>query len=163
MELLKPVQALRRTYRNLKTGQEITVSVIACGQTRDLIGHEPGICFVGQGWKKSRQLNAEWQTDRGQVNGRYYRFRVHRGGVSATNTVTSVLVVPGGESTGDTRDVAEAASDFRKNPFGALAIQMQSTSSFDDTVWQSVSSQFLKMLQPAMLSYHSCLQEGEAE
>ena len=149
--LLKPIVALRRHYKHLKSDRTVTVAAFASQHARDLIGHEPGICMSGQGWTKQRQVDVEWSNLEYPVYGRDYEFEgpVHSG----LKRVASVLMVPTGKSSGDPVLVADAASDFRLGPYGALLVQFSTDGTVGDEQWQKTTTPFVEAMGDTFNEY----------
>ena len=140
-KLLRPNAAIRRHYRNLEDSAQVTVAIFASSHARDLIGHEPGICLTGQGWEQISARPMVWEVADRQILGRLYEFR--HPVADQVRKVASILLVPTGESSGDPSLVAEAASDFRIEPFGAVAIQLGTFQELSAEEWESTTSLLL--------------------
>jgi len=151
IELLKPNAAIRRFYRNLEQEQQMMLAMFASTHARDLIGHEPGICFTGQGWIEQSQRDVVWEVDGTQIHGRDYVFQHPTGAVN--RRVVSILVTPTGATSGDPRLVAEAASDFRLEPFGALAISLSTDHQPSDEEWQQTTGLFVQQMKEIFATY----------
>ena len=149
-DLLKPLVALRRDYTNVETNQQITLTTIAVTKLRDLVGHEPCICFVGQGWElldsKPFHIGVEDQT----ISGIDYQFEFSDPSGDVAMRAAHVMIIPGGESTGDMHKVAEAASDVRIEPFGAVTIQLTTRDQFDDQQWLEATREILQLHAPVV-------------
>ncbi len=150
IRMLKPMVSFRRHYRNLESEQEITLLAVASRHARDLIGHEPGICFVGQGWTVTKQQPLQWRVDQQIIHGREYQFTA----TGAAKHVASILMTADGKTSGDARLVADAASDFRLEPFGAAMIQILADSNYESTEWQKITTEFVQAFRPTFHSYH---------
>lgn len=155
IRLLKPNSAFRRVYRNLETGQEITVFTVACRHARDLVGHEPGICYVGQGWKILDQRPLTLDVHGIPVSGRGYRFQSQGMNRNRQTTVLSILVTPSGQTTGDTKILARKASDFRLEQYGAAAIQFAAPSIYDPKQLQESSRDILAAFLPLIHQFQA--------
>ncbi len=154
LKLLKPIASFRRTYRNLNNENVVTLVAIASGHTRDLIGHEPGICFVGQGWQKVTQQSRVWQFENRQVVGTNYQFRFSNSQTDAGRRVVSILITPDGATTGDPYHVAKVASDFRLEPFGAAAIQLHcDDEEIDEERWNEISQDFVNEFEELFVAF----------
>lgn len=151
IELLKPNAAIRRSYRNLELEKQVSLAMFASTHARDLIGHEPGICFTGQGWLEQSQNDLVWEVGGRPIHGRDYVFQHPTGLVN--RRVVSILVVPRGTTSGDPRLVAEAASDFRREPFGALAISLSTDQQPSDEEWHQTTSLFVQEMKEIFATY----------
>ncbi|MEM7317347.1 MAG: hypothetical protein AAF497_29835, partial [Planctomycetota bacterium] len=144
----KPIASFRRTYYNVKSGDVVTMVAIATSHSRDLIGHEPGICYIGQGWCQLGCESYEWQLNDGSVNGFNYRFAFPDPTSVNQKVVSSILIVPTIPTTGDMHLLSQTASDLRLEPFGAVAIQLSSGDMHDVESWRKVTSNFVSQLTP---------------
>ena len=179
VDLLKPNAAFRRVYQNMKTSDQITIFAIACRHTRDLVGHEPGICYVAQGWEKSTHETACWETDEEQLCGSQYEFEWTKSDQVPKTQVLCILVAPDGTTTGKSSKLAEFASDYRLERFGAASIQISTHSKLTNEEWHQVTQDFVhafttvihtfkdsrrsfrrnSLLPPALFSYFSFFTE----
>lgn len=50
IKILKPNVLMQRRFVNPATGQTFSVLLVHCGDTRDMQGHYPPVCYKGQGW-----------------------------------------------------------------------------------------------------------------
>ena len=154
VELLKPFAAFRRVYNHLETDQKLTLFTVASKHARDLVGHEPGICFVGQGWEKKHESKITWTFDDLVINGQEYEF-LPPDGISKSMRVFSILVTPTGATTGNTAELAYAASDCRLERFGALAVQILHSSDVTREQWRETATDFVAAFVPVIRQYQA--------
>lgn len=147
VELLKPYAGFRRHYSQLDSDIRLTLLVLACPHARDLVGHEPGICFVGQGWEIRQSDAAEFLIDRHAIGGKNYRFRFPAS-QNVEHQVLSILVTPGQAPTGNVEDVAAAAADFQRGAFGAAQIVLLADQYVEPLEWHEIANSFLSELVP---------------
>lgn len=153
--LLNPLASVRRWYRDPETGHRVMLVAVACSQARDLIGHHPGICLPSQGWQPLAEDPCEWPFEGETIVGRSYSFqRSSRTGYVRTR-VTSVLVTSGRFPGGDPQEIDDAASDCRRNLWGAMTIQLQTLDSIDAEQWRVTSEKFIRRFMPALRAYRS--------
>jgi exosortase/archaeosortase family protein len=162
IKLLKPIASFRRKYHNVVTGDIISMVAIATSHGRDLIGHEPGICFVGQGWCKISQQPTHWTSESSLVNGVNYRFAFPEPSSANQIVVSSILIVPDVPTTGNMHQLSQAASDIRTEPFGAVAIQLSSNNAYDEADWHRLTSDFVKHLQPLVCRFDNPRSQSDA-
>ena len=147
--LLQPLAAFRRSYTHMDSGRYVTTTAFITPTARHLVGHEPGICLSGQGWEVVRQQEREWAFEYGRVRGRNYVFRSqadHR----LHKQVASILVLPGGRTSGAMESVASVAADYRLNPYGAAALQVSSDHLYDDSEWRTITRDFVRAFAPVI-------------
>lgn len=152
LRLLKPVAAFRRDYAHIETKEKISVVAVFTGSARDLVGHEPGICFSGQGWEVVSQSPIEWNVNGALIRGRAYEFRSGRER-SVRKQVVSILVVAGQQSSGDISTVAKAAADFRLAPYGACSLQISSNQVHSDSEWRRMTQPFVREIRPVVNAF----------
>lgn len=154
IRLLRPLTGFRREYANVNSRERLSVFAVLTADARDLVGHEPGICLSGQGWQVQNQRAVSWRCGSIAIHGRDYCFQSGRH--DERRQVTSILLVAGGESSGDMQTVAEAAADFRRAPYGACAVQISSSEMHTDAEWQHITEQFVNHMQPLVRSFTQC-------
>jgi EpsI family protein len=118
--LLKPNAILSRQYADHASGEQVSLVLVQCRDTRDMAGHYPPICYPGQGWA---------QDDPGQVVDRTiramrYEFQRHTFDQERTLVVYNFFAVPGQGMPIDMDAIRRAASDYTARPFGAAQVQV---------------------------------------
>lgn len=155
-ELLKPMVAYRRTYINLSEPAGIKLVVVASSNARNLVGHEPGICFVRQGWKLVSKEDLNWKCDGLNITGTNYRFQ-WESGTDQFKQVASVLITPGRPTSGDPAVVAAAASDYQRSAFGAVGIQLIHDQAVPTEEWKTLTREFILCAAPLIHQFQRCL------
>lgn len=155
-ELLNPIASYRRTYRKLSESPGIDLVIVASSNARNLVGHEPGICFVRQGWKLVSKQDLHWHCAGLEINGTNYRFQFESN-KNQYKQVASVLVTPGRPTSGDPATVASAASDYRRSAFGAAGIQLLYDRAVPDDEWEAITSEFIICTAPLIRQFQNCL------
>jgi hypothetical protein len=124
--LLNPNALVSRVYRNTETGDQASLVLVQCRDTRDMAGHYPPICYPGQGWveqKDDRQRVEVRLSDRTLMTVRY---RFSRQGFDRDRylSVYNFFAIPGQGLPIDMEAVRSAAEDYTARPFGAAQIQV---------------------------------------
>lgn len=161
LRLLQPIAAFRRRYSNIETGERLSVVAVLTETARDLVGHEPGICLTGQGWNIVRQTAVSWAIGSSQVYGRTYQFS-SGSDANLCKQVANILLVAGGESSGNMATVADAAADFRRAPYGACSLQISSDRFHSNADWARLTEPFVAELFPVVHSFAACPTETAA-
>ena len=160
VDLIEPTAGFRRHFVNLTDHREITMLVMLCSHARRLVGHEPGICFVGQGWKTISNESMTWEHTSDPISGRNYRFRF---GASpeTERQVASILLVPSRPSTGDIAAVAGAAADFRRGNYGSAIVVLIAAHAVPDQEWRQMTEPFIDAIRPLARQFRDCQGVGD--
>ncbi len=124
--LLKPNAIVSRSYSNRETGEQASLVVVQCRDTRDMAGHYPPICYPGQGWTESadeRRIVTLTVADRPL---RATRYEFKRSGFDRERTlvVYNFFAMPGKGLPTDMDAIRRAAADYTARPFGAAQFQV---------------------------------------
>lgn len=74
VHLLQPNVDLCRNFVNSKTGEQATLMVIDCSDTRNLSGHYPPNCYPGNGWILDKSTAKTWVIQKTPITGMEYKF-----------------------------------------------------------------------------------------
>ncbi len=159
LRLLKPITAFRRDYSHVVTGDHVSVVAVFTNNARDLVGHEPGICLTGQGWTLISQAPVSWAVGNSEISGRAYEFSFGENS-QIRRQVISILLMAGGESSGDIAAVANAAADFRRAPYGACSLQISSDQIRSSAGWRKLAEPFVQAIRPVVNSFIACRTQG---
>jgi hypothetical protein len=143
--LLRPNALLSRSYRNRSTGDQATLVIVQCGDTRDMAGHYPPICYPGQGWEKA----GEFRDVPMQIAGRSvvavrYEFERPDFGRTRRVIVYGFFAVPGAGFPSDMQQIRAIASDYVSRPYGAAQIQVVLDGSVEPQEEQGVVQELLR-------------------
>lgn len=137
VRLLKPNVLHQRRWVNTATNEGVSVLVVHCGDTRDMLGHYPPVCYVGQGM--SLASRGEWSPAGVGTAGRTwseggeaaagvkvpeYEFVAVRGARTEGVWVRNAMLLPGVGLGRDMTDVQKAARNVTRRYFGAGQIQL---------------------------------------
>ncbi len=123
--LLKPNALLSRGLSNRATGEQMSLVLVQCRDTRDMAGHYPPICYPGQGWIEQEERR-EVELSIGSRSVKAMRYGFIRSGFDRERTlvVYNFFAVPGQGTPKDMDTIRRAASDYAARPFGAAQIQV---------------------------------------
>lgn len=94
VKLLQPNAILQRQYESQTTGDVVQLLVVHCGNTLDMQGHYPPVCYPAHGW---RQVSAEplsVPVEGVKLPATLYRFSRVVDGVERRMSVVNFFVVP---------------------------------------------------------------------
>jgi len=126
-KLLRPNALLSRIVRNKRTNTEATLVLVQCGDTRDMGGHYPPVCYPAAGW--TIEVNPPEPARPMEVAGRampvqIYAFRQRSFPTDKSIRIYSFFVIPGQGFVTDIKSVRGAAEDYRVRPYGAAQVQV---------------------------------------
>jgi hypothetical protein len=149
IEMLRPNAVLSRDYRRLGDPARISVSIIHCGDVRDMGSHYPPICYPAHGWslrpepsQDQTRLPASWLDDSAARSGpagvpsslrlgdvgvpcQIYRFsRMLDSFTEARMTVFNAFILPSGEWRPSLESIRVAADRRRLAVEGVAQIQL---------------------------------------
>ncbi|MFM9995267.1 MAG: exosortase-associated EpsI family protein [Phycisphaerales bacterium] len=123
-QLLRPNRIISRQYRRADPPAAATLILIQCGDTRDLIGHYPPVCYPANGWTPEGESDVEVEVAGEPTPLRRYQFRRSSLGRDSSLVVYSFFVIPGRGRVRGMDAVGAAASDYSRRHFGAAQIQV---------------------------------------
>lgn len=130
--MLRPNVILNRCYRNLETGQTVSLLLVHCRDSRDLLGHWPKNCFPSQGWTMRSEMERSWDVHGRRLTGKRYEFVKDCVDRPAGCVVDNLLLVPDGTMAFDMDAVSRAAQDQHLRHFGAAQVQVTYETSMPD-------------------------------
>lgn len=151
-DLLNPNKLLQRRYMNPKTGAVVQILIVHCGETRDMLGHYPPVCYPAQGWVQEGATNVRFRVNGSESEAMEYRFRRSLQGVEGEMIITNFFILPG-QGPIVARDVGalnEAAESLRLAALGAAQVQILSEPDMSAEDRASLVDRFAAALEPAM-------------
>jgi hypothetical protein len=146
--LLKPNAIVSRNYQELSRGRDVSLIVVHCRDSRDILGHYPPICYVNQGYTMSAAEPREMTVDDLKLSVTRYRFAVVRDGVTRSLELDNFMVLPTGEIVPDMGAVDRAARDQALKHFGVAQVQIIYGSRLDDVDRGETFDAFVRQLRP---------------
>lgn len=151
VRLLKPNVLEQRRWTDGITGKTVSVLVVHCGDTRDMIGHYPPNCYPGQGYRMGK--TESWATTVGSE--RYsdlpeYEFVTVRGTSTETLKVRNAMLLPGLGLGRDMNDVQAAAQDVTRRFLGAGQIQVIFYSGISEAERDSITAEMMEIYRPVL-------------
>lgn len=123
VQLLRPNVLHQRRWIDTRSNESVTVLVVHCGDTRDLLGHYPPVCYVGQGWQMTGMT--DWNAELGGKSWKVpeYEFLAVKGAQTEGLWVRNAMLLPGNGLGRDMDDVNGAARNVTRRFFGAGQVQ----------------------------------------
>ncbi len=124
VHLLQPNVDLCRSFVNTKTGEQATLMVIDCSDTRNLSGHYPPNCYPGNGWVLDRSTPMTWVIQKRPIQGMEYKF--HRGAFDTESHiyVDDFFVMPDDKFLATEREFLHDSGSFNERVVGAAQVEL---------------------------------------
>lgn len=128
-ELLRPNALLSRRYVNLKTGDRVDFLFVHCGDSRDMQGHYPPVCYPNSGWVFSGGGEESQRVDLSasgkQIPTLEYRFtRIDEWPNRSEIRIFNFFVLPNGDLTHDIDEVGKRVNWLGASIQGVAQIQI---------------------------------------
>jgi Protein of unknown function (DUF3485) len=125
LDLLRPNATLQRRYVLPGTSFWADILIVQCGDTRDMLGHYPPICYPSAGWKKVRAEEQDWRTSGMTIPGTEYEFTKPRGDDQMDHLIVrDFFVLPSGTLARDKDALEHAAKSYQQLAYGVAQIQL---------------------------------------
>jgi EpsI family protein len=149
--LLKPNALMCRQYRNKDTGEQASLVLVQCRDTRDMGGHYPPICYPGQGWIQEGS-GQRVPIPLGDRTIPVVRYEFHREAFDRDRqlVVYNFFAIPGQGLPIDMEAIRKVAADYTARPFGAAQIQVvfEGRRSLEEE--RAVLSELLRPMEPVV-------------
>jgi hypothetical protein len=150
VQMLKPNAIIAREFRNIETGERVTLLFVHVRDARDIIGHYPPVCYRSQGWSQINTRSSDWSTPERVLQGTEYTFSRGRLEGSTTTVVDNFLMLPGGETCRDMDAIELAAQDRLWKLFGASQVQFIHDGSVRPERRREIVEEIVYLLQPVL-------------
>jgi hypothetical protein len=145
VNMLKPNVLLSKLWFNESTGQHVSMLIVQCRDARDILGHYPPVCYVGQGWSIVRQERRRWSAGGFEIEGTEYTMgRTVLEGPSRL-IIQNFMVLPDGRFAPDMEAVDKIASNRHLKFLGAAQVQLV----YDDRMTPEQREEVLERLVTA--------------
>lgn len=146
--LLKPNFIISRRYTSMDGEPPVTLLIVHCKDSRDLLGHYPPVCYGNQGWTIDQSTPSDWLAAGRTFTGMRYRLSSNIGGIERKIVIDNVMLLPN-RSTGRNMDDVEAvARDSSLKGFGAAQVQLIYDASVEDDRRDALTRRFLEQIAP---------------
>ena len=148
--LLKPNVLLNRRFKNPKTGRQVSMLLVQCGDARDLLGHYPPVCYVRNGWIENSATTKDWKLERFPINGMEYQFERSTFEKSTRIIIDNFMLLPNGITARTMEAINTAAQDYRRKFYGAAQIQFVFSDNTPPRERDEILYKFLKANRPML-------------
>jgi EpsI family protein len=152
IDLLKPNKLLQRRYRNTETGAVTQVLIVHCGDTRDMLGHFPPVCYPAHGWVQLAAQPDQVRITQTDTPATTYRFKRSLGEIETEMVVTNFFVLPGTVqlTAPDMNALNAAAQSLAASAQGSAQVQIVTDPALTDKQRAEIVDGFLQALEPAI-------------
>jgi Protein of unknown function (DUF3485) len=150
VQLLRPNAIVSRRYQDALSGSQVMFLLVHCKDARDLLGHWPPVCYVGQGWTRQSAVPRDWQVDQLTVAGMQYEFTASRAGRAPHLAVDNFFILPGGKICRSMDEVDTIARDPRRKRFGAAQVQVVSDGTLSERERADALALLVRAAQPVI-------------
>lgn len=152
VRLLNPNKLLQRQYRHAQTGAVTQVLVVHCGDTRDMVGHFPPVCYPAHGWVQLDAQPVQVRITQTDTPATAYRFKRSLGEIETEMVVTNFFVLPGTAqiTAPDMNALNVAAQSLAASSQGSAQVQIVTDPALTDKERAEIVDGFLQALEPAI-------------
>ena len=149
LEILHSSAAISRSYSNLVDGEEVSLSIVFCGDVRDMLGHHPPSCYPSAGWQfgpdRGHTLSLHIGTHTIQAN--LFRFQsVTAEGIERQISILGFFALPGVGFTHDVQVVGAQSARRALSSQGSGQIQVLMDGWVDEARLKKVAEELLGAL-----------------
>lgn len=150
IELLHPNKLLERRYTQSGTGLQVTLLVVHCGDSRDMVGHWPPNCYPANGWVGLGAESAQAPLSDGEIEATRYSYERSDGDLTQRMNVFNFFVLPryGVVPTKTELDRVSRASAVAA--LGAAQVQIMTDLDMSDEETEAATSEFVAALEPVI-------------
>ncbi len=152
VRLLRPNKLMQRQYTDQETGRVIQMLVVHCGDTRDMRGHYPPVCYPAHGWRAVSSKEMSVLVEGSSLPARVYEFTRVTDGVERRMSVVNLFVAPRPERPffADMDGLDRASQDIVMAGLGAAQIQIVSSSDDPALKGGAEIDRFFESLEPVL-------------
>jgi hypothetical protein len=141
--LLRPNAIKNKRYKNVVTGEEVTLLFVHCLVATDILNHFPPNCYPTHGWKLEEVRGGAWPVEGREIPGTVYTLSFDRFPTAARIVIYNFMILPDGRMVPDMHEVNRLAQSYRKKYFGAAQIQMVFGERFSESKRDDVFTKFM--------------------
>jgi hypothetical protein len=156
-ELLRPNVIIQRRYVDPENGDAFSLLVVHCGNTKDMQGHYPPICYPAHGWAMRGSDREQIEVDGIAYPVTRYRFSQDAQMRSSEIVVVNFFVLPGvDDPISPTINRLERLSHTAgTSALGSAQVQVLFASSSSESYRREVFGHIVEALQPMMREIES--------
>jgi hypothetical protein len=151
-QLLQPIKMMQRRFSDPSTGRSFSLLIVYCGDTRDMLGHYPPVCYPAHGWLEEDEDQTSFELGQMRYPARTYRFRRSVAGVDQSMTIFNFFALPMGEArlVADMRSVNRASQTRAGVGLGAGQFQLLFGEGFEPAERAEITQAVLETLRPVL-------------
>lgn len=149
LEILHSSAVLSRSYANIRTGQQAAISIVFCGDVRDMLGHHPPSCYPASGWRFGDvgQVAFPLVIRGSPIEANLFRFEsVNAAGIARRISIVGFFALPGVGLTRDPEVVRERSARRAFSSCGAGQIQVLTDGWPEASSMRAVAEELLESL-----------------
>lgn len=152
VQLLNPNKLFQRRYRHAGSGQMAQVLIVHCGNTRDMLGHFPPVCYPAHGWVQLEARPVEVRITETGAPAMAYRFKRSLGEIETEMVVTNFFVLPGTVqiTAPDMKALNDAAQSLVSSSLGSAQVQIVTDPTLTDKQRAEIVDGFLAAIEPVI-------------
>lgn len=125
VDQLRPNVLVCRSYRNVRTGRQVTFMLVQCGDVRDLVAHYPPVCYPGRGLRLTSATQGDTSVGELHIPVTRYEFESNTFKRSAQVCVDNFMILPDGRMKPNMEGM-EREIGLNNRYFGAAQVQVVS-------------------------------------
>jgi hypothetical protein len=150
-DLLVPNVLMSRRYRDLGTGRQFDVTVVHCGDARDMFAHYPPVCYVGNGYTMTDRVPMPLtMSDGSTLPGVEYRFDFGRPNAQPPLRIWNVLLMADDMRFSDMADIRGRVFTSNARFYGAGQIQLIVSADQPESERRAAYAQGLALYEPVL-------------
>ena len=149
-EILHTSTIFSRRFRNVRSGENVTVILIHCKDSRDILGHYPPVCYPGNGWNLESNQLLDLTVNQLTITATRYKFSRSSLEGKKLLSVLNFIILPDGKIAANLGAVHSASQDYRRKFLGVAQIQMLLSAELPDTMQIHTASFFSESLKPVI-------------
>lgn len=148
-KILKPNVMVSRRYRNIRTGEEVTLLLIQTRDAHDLVFHYPPVCYPYNGWNQAWEKQRHWRL--GGEERPMVSYCFERSDFQSTRRVVihNFMILPGGIYVG-MDEVRRAANRPSSRFLGAGQFQLLFDAEVPEQRRREISARFIEASRPTI-------------
>jgi len=152
VKLLQPNAIIQRQYDDQTSGAVLQLLVVHCGNTLDMQGHYPPVCYPAHGWRQVSSETLSVPVEGVALPATLYRFARVVDGVERQMSVINFFVVPRGDEQffADMGALNSASRSVVTAGLGAAQVQIVSFDARVDLRNDPAVARFLEAVGPVL-------------
>lgn len=152
VKLLQPNSIIQRQYADPSTGRTLHMLFVHCGNTLDMQGHYPPVCYPAHGWREVDRKPVSVPAASASLPATRYTFSRVMDGLERRMSVINLIVVPRNDEQffADMTALNRASQSVRTAGLGAAQVQIVSMNDQVDLERDPAVAQFMQAIDPVL-------------